>query len=165
MSKAKAKGTRYETNVKNVINDWSGDPKTCERIALHGNKDHGDLRIIVDDLVLTGECKDYKKMLSEGMLAKFKEQAVEENANAGQDGALLIVNFPNRAIDRSQVHMLKSTLARLNGIERLITDERIPEDLRQQLWQAVMVDGEYDWVCITLFQFLNIAYGHPAWGR
>lgn len=52
-------GTRQESSIRNVINDWAGEV-VCERVALHGNKDMGDLRIVVDDLVLTGESKHCK---------------------------------------------------------------------------------------------------------
>lgn len=162
MSKAKAKGTAFETKVKNVINDWCGE-KVCERVALHGNADHGDLRILVDDLTLTGECKYRKAMPTEAELTDFKAQTLTENENAEQDGSLLFVNVPNRSIERAQVHMPMSTLVSLYGADRII--ERVPEDQREKLRISLMVQGEHDWVCKTLLDFLYIAYGRPAWGR
>lgn len=162
MSKSKAKGTRQETNICNVINDFAG-AKVAERVALHGNTDMGDIRIAVDDLVLTGESKYSKDYPSVGKIEEYKGQTTTENMNAGQDGGILFINLPNRSIQRMECHLQKSTLMRLHGIDRLIADERIPEELRKRLERALMEDSEFDWVCITLWAFMNIAYGQPAW--
>ena len=159
---SKEKGTKQESNICNVINDFAGS-KVAERLALHGNTDLGDIRILVDDLVLIGESKHSKSYPSVGKVEKYKGQATTENLNSGGDGAILFINLPNRSIQRMECHMQKSTLMKLHGVDRLITDERIPVDLRNRLEHALMEDGEFDWVCITLWAFMNLAYGQPAW--
>lgn len=53
---SKVKGTRYETALVDVFNDWNGI-KCCERVVLHGDKDHGDIRLSVDDLTICVEAK------------------------------------------------------------------------------------------------------------
>ena len=162
MGKAKEIGTRQETNICNVINDFAGS-KVAERLALHGSSDLGDIRIKVDDLVLIGESKHSKSYPSMGMIEEYKGQATTENLNSGGDGAILFVNLPNRSIQRMECHMQKSTLMKLHGIDRLIEDEQLPERLRRKLERALFEDGEFDWVCITLWTFMNLAYGQPAW--
>ena len=159
---SKAKGTRQETNICNVLNDFAGS-KVAERLALHGSNDLGDIRILVDDLTIIGESKYSNSYPSAGEIEKYKGQTVNENLHFGGDGGVLFVNLPNRSIQRMECHMQKSTLLKLHGIDRLIADEQIPEKLRARLERALFEDGEFDWVCITLWTFMNLAYGQPAW--
>lgn len=162
-NKSKVAGTAQETKICNIINDWAG-MKVAERVPLHGSDDQGDIRIRVDSLTLVGESKYSKHYPSDGKLKDFKLQTVTENENAGGDGGILFVNLPHRSVNRMECHMQKSTLLRLHGIDLLVENERIPEDLRERLRKALFDDGEFDWVCITLFAFMNIAFGSkPAW--
>ena len=161
-NKPKDIGTRQETNICNVINDFAGD-KVALRIAQKGKYDNGDIRISVGDLLITGESKHCKKAPSEGQLAEFKRQTVDENANAGQDGGVLFVNVPNCSIQRMQCHMQLKTLLRIRGADRAIEREDIPEEAKERLRRALMADDEHSWICVTMWSFLNICWGRPAW--
>lgn len=155
-------GTRQETAIKNVLNDFAG-ANVCERVALHGSKDHGDLRIIVDDLVLTGESKRCKSYPSEGMLKSFKRQTVVENENAMQDGGLLFINNTGKSINRMDVWMQKSTYLKLHGVDKLLEREDLTDGVRRNI-EGLLVDGEFDWLRLTLLAFMYLCWGKPAWG-
>ena len=155
-------GTRMESTIRDVMNDWAGW-KVCERVALHGDKDHGDLRIEVDDLVLTGESKHCKTYPSEGMLADFKSQTVEENENADQDGGLLFINLTNRSVQRWEVWMQKSTFLKLHGLDKIIESDGITDRAKAKL-RTLLEDGEFDWLRLTMLAFMNLCWGSPAWG-
>jgi len=161
-TKPKAIGTRQESAIRDVLNDWAGR-KVCERVVQHGSNDHGDLLIEVDDLLLTGESKHCKSYPSEGMLENFKAQTVIENENAMQDGGLLFVNLPGRSIQRMEVWMQKSTFMKLHGVDKLIENEDVSESVVKRV-DALLRDGEYDWLRLTLFAFMNLCWGQPAWG-
>lgn len=161
-NKPKEIGTRQESAICNVINEWAGQ-KVCERVVLHGNRDHGDLRITVDDLVLTGESKHCKRYPSDGMLADFRGQTAIENENAGQDGGVLFVNLPGRSINRMEVWMQKSTYMRLNGVDELLASDDLSARARALL-SRLLEDGEWDWIRLTLVAFMHLCWGSPAWG-
>lgn len=162
-TKPKVIGTRQESTIRDVLNDWAGS-KVCERVALHGEKDHGDLRIIVDDLVLTGESKHNKKYPTEGMLKDFKAQTVTENENAGQDGGLLFINVPNRSVQRWEVWMQKSTFLKLHGLDKIIEREDMGSKAKARL-RTLLEDGDFDWLRLTMLAFMNLCWGSPAWGE
>lgn len=151
-------GTRQETKICTTLNDYAGC-KVAERLALHGRLDQGDIRILVDDLVLTGESKHSKRYPSEGKMDAYRQQTVDETANAGSDGGVLFVNLPNRSVERMECHMLKSTYLKLHGVDRVLRDGRIPADASADLMAALMEDGENDWVCIPLSTFMGLAFG------
>lgn len=156
-------GTRMESKIRNVINDWAGE-KVCERVALHGSKDIGDLRIVVDNLVLTGESKYRNSYPSEGMFDAFKEQAVTENENAGQDGGLLFVNLAGRSVQRWEVWMQKSTFLKLHGLDEVVDMYELNDATKARLEQ-MLVDDEHDWLRLTMAAFMHLCWGSPAWGE
>lgn len=156
-------GTRMESKIRNVINDWAGET-VCERVALHGSKDVGDLRIVVDNLVLTGESKYRNSYPSEGMLDEFKRQAVTENENAGQDGGLLFVNLAGRSVQRWEVWMQKSTFLKLHGLDVVVEKYELSDAAKARLEQ-MLVDTEHDWLRLTMASFMHLCWGSPAWGR
>lgn len=154
-------GTRQETAIKDALNDFAGY-KVCERVILHGNKDHGDLRIEVHDLVLTGESKHCKRYPSVGMIESFKVQTVKENDNAGQDGGLLFVNLPGRSIQRMEVWMRCETYIKLLGIACDAVNATV---LAHALLDGAHIDASHDWLRLTLLDFMYLCWGSPAWGR
>ena len=162
MSRPKDIGTRQETRICRAINEWAGEP-VCERIPLYGNKDHGDLRIRVGDLVLTGESKHCKRAPGPAMISAFREQTVTENENAGQDGGLLFVNRPQRAIGVMDVHMQRSTYLRLNGIHLIACLPDVPSAALAVISRA-MGCGEHDWIRMTMDDFMHLCWGEPALG-
>ena len=163
MGKTKPKdiGTRQETKLCNVMNDYAGSV-VCERVVQRGNKDRGDLRIIVDDLVITGESKHNKVYPSESMLAEFQEQTVRENRHAGQDGGVLFVNLPNKSIQRAECWMQPKTLLLLHGIDRLV--EKLETERDRELLSRFM-EADVPWLRLTLLNFMELCWGKPAWGR
>ena len=143
---SKSKGTRNETNLVNVVNDWTGEV-SCRREVLHGNKDHGDIFLDVDGLRMTWEAKWREEYPSEKEIESFKAQAETENENAGRDAAILSVNLYGKSVMRQEIWMLGTTWMALNGIE----------------WEGVAVD-EHSWVRVTLLDFLWMCFGAPSWG-
>ena len=84
---SKHKGTDFESGCVNYMRSF-GIP--CERVPLHGSKDHGDLRFTVGGLDFTGECKRVERV-SDAELAKFRLQTQVESDNAGTEGGVLFV--------------------------------------------------------------------------
>lgn len=145
-SKSKGKGTRYETQVANFINDWAGE-RVAERVALHGNHDNGDLRLVVDDLTLCVECKWREKYPPDSEERDFRRQTDEEADNSGADGGILVINRYRAGIERHEVWMHMGTAKMLVG----------------DRWGIARDD--HDWVCTRLLDFCWICFGGPAWGR
>lgn len=159
---SKVAGTKQETKICNIINDYVGDI-VARRVALKGNYDEGDIRIDLGTLVLTGESKYSKTYPSQGELEEFKRQTVTENDNARQDGGLLFVNVPRRSADRMEVWLQRSTHFKLELYRLGLT---YPNDipLSEIGWVSeVMRDSETSWRRVTLFDFLHEYFGHPAW--
>lgn len=147
-SKSKVKGTRYETALVDVFNDWNGI-KCCERVVLHGDKDHGDIRLNVDDLTICVEAKWNKSYPNEKKMLDFREQTVKETKNSGADCGILVVNHYNQNVMRSEVWMQGGTWLALNAVT-----EKLP----------VHASDEHDWLCMTLLDFCWLCFGAPAWG-
>lgn len=141
MSKSKAKGTAYETALVRYFNNWVGED-VCERIVLYGNKDHGDMRLKVDDLVLTVEAKWRKQYPNRAEELDFRRQTDKETANAGTDGGILVVNKFNQSISRSEVWM------NVNTATQLYTRELVE-----------YIASESDWMCMRLDDFCYTCFG------
>ena len=159
---SKAKGTRFESAVCNVINDFAGHD-IARRVALHGNTDNGDIHIKIGFLTLVGECKYSKSYPSDGQLKDYKQQTLTETENAMGDGGLLFVNVPNRSIQRAEVWLQRSTHYKL---EMQRVGIQYPNDIPLHMIakvNEVMADSEFSWRRITIFDFLHEYLSHPAW--
>lgn len=162
VNKPRVIGTKQESKLRDVMNDYAGE-KVCERVVQHGSHDHGDLRILVDDLVLTGESKHKKTYPSEGLLEDFKKQTVKENENARQDGGVLFVNLPNKAIQRAECWMQRRTYLLLLGTDNII--KRFESEHDRKLLTRLLEERGQEWVRLTLLDFMRLCWGNPAWGR
>lgn len=159
---SKVKGTRQETLICNIINDFVGH-KIARREVLHGDKDHGDIHIRVGYLLLIGESKCSKTYPSAGKIADYKQQTLAETEHAGGDGGLLFINLPNKGSDRMEVWLQKSTHYKLDLLKLGI---EYPNDIPLEYitWvNEMMIDGEFSWRRLTFYDFLHEYFGHPAW--
>lgn len=143
-NKSKAKGTSYERTVADYINDWCGNNKRCERKALHGNSDQGDLAFRVRNLDLIAECKWNKDYPNKAKELDFRAQTDTETANAEADGGILVMNRYRNGTDRHEVWMHLSLACHLVGAKLPVGSEDI-------------------WVCTRLYDFCWLVFGPPAW--
>tara|TARA_B100000287_G_scaffold165924_1_gene156498 strand:+ start:9114 stop:9443 length:330 start_codon:yes stop_codon:yes gene_type:complete len=97
-SRNKAKGTRFETDVVNFINEKK--PYNVERRALSGANDKGDI-IGVPDFAL--ECKNVKDWSKQ--LGAFVQEAEIEAGNAGVPFGAVVIKKRNSNTSRSYVVM------------------------------------------------------------
>lgn len=157
-SPSKAKGTRMESAIVRAINEYAGY-KVAERVALHGNKDHGDIRLDLGDMVLTIESKCSKTYPTESEFERFKQQTVDENENACQDGGVLIVNLPGKSVSRYECWMQFSTLCRLRARMVGLDLESLPEPFYTNS-QRMLRMGESHWIMCRFSHFLSEYVGH-----
>ncbi len=96
---SKAKGTRAETKVKRYFNDHG---LRCERKALAGSDDEGDLRLYLDDgTEVTIEVKAGKQTInySRAKFNEWKQQTLAEAKNSQCAALLVIVKFRRKLMD------------------------------------------------------------------
>ena len=156
-TKPKDIGTRQETAICKFMNEWAGEA-VCERVVLHGNRDNGDLRILVDGIVLAGESKHCKKYPNEKKIESFKEQTLVEQYNSGSDGSVLIVNLPGCGVRRYECWMQPSTWLLLHGVG---DDERSPLKLTGKL-RSLMRQDDNGWLRMTMSDFCHLCFGPSA---
>lgn len=85
---SKDKGTRMETRAKRFLRD-NGWP-WCDRQPLRGNRDHGDLTVSRQPLIIA-EVKYRDRPVSQQQLADWMDETDKEAANANADLGVLIV--------------------------------------------------------------------------
>lgn len=99
---SKAKGTRAETKVARYLN---ANGLECERRALAGSDDEGDLRLVLrDGSEVTVEVKAGKQTTnySRSQLREWMRQTTAESLNRGCPGILVIVRY-RRAFEDAEV--------------------------------------------------------------
>lgn len=102
MSKSKAIGTRAETKVKRYFNDHG---IRCERKALAGSADEGDLRLFIPDgSEVTVEVKAGKQTANYNrtQLDDWKRQTLVECINSNCPAILIVVRY-RRSFEDSEV--------------------------------------------------------------
>lgn len=103
-SASKAKGTRYETRVVNYLHKHLDERP--ERRALHGSLDKGDIfRVPAHGYEGIIECKAYSSPVTPKLIEEWRQETLDEKANAGADFAFLSIMAPNRAVGYSTVHI------------------------------------------------------------
>lgn len=112
MSRQKAKGTRWETEVCRYMREALGDDR-IERRALHGSRDMGDLYgIAAHGFSGVAECKAHATVTA-ALVDAWREQTSVERVNAGADFALLVVKNPRHPTGEAHVHVTLRDLARI----------------------------------------------------
>ena len=136
MSRQKAKGTRWETEVCRHMRAALGDDR-IERRALHGSRDMGDLYgIAAHGYSGIAECKAHATVTA-ALVAEWREQTAAERANAGADFALLIVKNPRHAVGEARVHVTLRDLAR---IARPVAVLDGMDDEADRSWAVITLD-------------------------
>jgi hypothetical protein len=104
---SKSKGRRAERLVSEYIRLLLGDEWVVSRAAKAGAWDEGDVKAVskVNDLKHAIEVK-YRTAprISDGMVAKFRQEARVEARNFGSDRAILITSIPNVGVSSWIVH-------------------------------------------------------------
>ena len=104
---SKAKGTRAETKVKRYFNDHG---LRCERKALAGSDDEGDLRLYLDDgteVAIEVKAGRQTSNYNRTALNEWKGQTLKESINSGCPSMLVIVRY-RRAFEDAEVWMPNS---------------------------------------------------------
>ena len=90
-NKAKKKGTAAETAVVNYLTE--NGFTDAHRVALHGNKDMGDVAFITQDgRSVCVEVKNTKEI----PLSNFVTQAITERENSGSDLGFCVAKRPRK---------------------------------------------------------------------
>lgn len=96
-NKSKNKGTTFETDVVNYLNEQG---IRCERRSLNGINDRGDITVY-DRPSLVLECKSEAKF----DLAGYMKEVAVEVVNAGNDMGVAIVKAPRKNVSQAYVVM------------------------------------------------------------
>jgi hypothetical protein len=99
MNKSKAIGTRGETAVARVLQDYFPH---CERRPLHGSNDHGDL-LITAGLIAEVKWGNHAKKASLKDVDKWWRETQREVRNAGAEMGLLIIQRNGIGVDRASL--------------------------------------------------------------
>lgn len=119
---SKAIGTRAETRVARFL---TANGIRCDRRALAGSKDEGDLRATLDSgLEVTIEVKAGKQTSNprRSQLEEWQRQTLQESENSGCPALLVIVRY-NRPFTSSEVWLKNSQWWGGNGWTMMYIDE------------------------------------------
>lgn len=104
MNPSKNKGTAFETAVVRYCRE-NGFP-LAERIALHGNKDIGDVRLAPGVIL---ECKAHANY-SDAQIVEWLDETATEMANGNSDHGTLVVKRAYKPIGQAwAVHTHRQT--------------------------------------------------------
>lgn len=146
MSIQREKGTRFETAVCRYIAGELQDVRV-ERRALHGSKDMGDLfGIYAHGFSGIAECKAHQHVTPK-LVAKWREETLDERDNADADFALLVIKVPNVGTAQARCHVTLRDLAR---IARPIAVNR---------GELHLEDADSRWVSMTLEECCALMVG------
>lgn len=129
-NKPKSIGTRFESACVKIFKAGGIEAR---RIPLAGARDNGDLEIILKDLVLVIECKNYKNW-SRGDVELWRKQAIREaknyaEANKCNTAPVLIVSQYGKSLANSYVHMFN------NGTWQQVYLDEFVEPLKRPVCQ------------------------------
>ena len=144
MSRAKEKGTRFESAVCAYLREKLEDDR-IERRALHGSQDMGDLfGIRAHGFEGIAECKSHKSV-TPALVSLWRDEALDERGNADADFVLLVVDVYRSALRRSEVHVTMRDLARI-AVPMCVNDGH-------------MDTADDEWVVLTLEQATRLMVG------
>lgn len=113
-NQSKRKGTAFESAVVKYLRSRSGDDR-IERRALHGAQDLGDIfGLRARGLEGIVECKAYKSF-SDGLVERWREQAVCERGNADAGFCLLVIKRHQHCTADSRVDVTLADLMAITG--------------------------------------------------
>ncbi|WP_293826084.1 hypothetical protein [uncultured Parolsenella sp.] len=138
MSKSKDIGTRFESACRAYVRVATGCD--CERSALHGSRDVGDLGGLASASGLRGvaECKAGAQAVAAqpANVAEWRRQTEVERANAGADFAWLLLKTKGAGEARMGRTRCDMTLRSL----RLLADGGEPSPASAGVWVTLDLD-------------------------
>lgn len=137
MSKQKAKGTAYEHAVLMFLREHGVN---AERVALHGSRDEGDLRVIARGMRVVIECKDVRNA-GAANVQRWRDETDAERGNADADAAILVRHVPGNGKARRGADECQMTLRDLWRI----TGTTFPATFS-------VADPDDEWVTVGLAQ-------------
>lgn len=137
MSKSKQKGTAYEREVLMFLRKHGVN---AERVALHGSRDEGDLRVIARGMRIVIECKDVRDA-GPALIERWRDETDVERGNADADAAILVRHLPGNGQARRGADECQMTLRDLWRI----TGTTCPATFS-------VADPDDEWISVSLAQ-------------
>lgn len=137
MSKSKQKGSAYERAVLLYLRSRGVN---AERVALHGSRDEGDLRVIARGMRVVIECKDVRDV-GPALIERWRDETDAERGNADADAAILVRHMPGNGKARRGADECQMTLRDLWRI----TGTTFPATFS-------VADPDDEWVTVSLAQ-------------
>lgn len=137
MSKSKQKGSAYERAVLLYLRSRGVN---AERVALHGSRDEGDLRVIARGMRVVIECKDVRDV-PPALIERWRDETDAERGNADADAAILVRHVPGNGSARRGADECQMTLRDLWRI----TGTTFPATFS-------VADPDDEWVTVSLAQ-------------
>ena len=117
---SKHTGTSGETKVARYL-ERNGIP--CERKALAGSNDKGDLRAFLKDgteVAIEVKCGEQTHSPTRGKMKKWLDQATVEGNNSGCLGILVIIRYRRKFADAEVWFPATSTMATMMYIDEFV---------------------------------------------
>lgn len=115
-SASKAKGTRFESAVRDYLREALHDTGIDRRV-LHGTQDMGDIYgIRSHGCDVIAECKAHRDV-TPALVARWRDETLRERGNADADAAVLVVKRARRGIPESECHMTVRDYLLIAGLE------------------------------------------------
>lgn len=150
---SKAKGTRFESAVRDYLRDALHD-FAIDRRVLHGTQDMGDLYgIRSHGCDVVAECKAHKDV-TPALVAKWRDETLRERGNADADAAVLVIKRPRRRVAECECQMTVGDYLRIAGLDVPL----VPVGWNDRAKKTVVDEADLDchWVVMTLSELVGI---------